>query len=78
MDEEDPRRTARKIRVQNMYLPENDDQMYDILSALRTYAAANDMPRLAESIDDALVLLTAEIRLQARRVAGTGTGRDKR
>jgi hypothetical protein len=61
-----------------LYLPENDDQLYDILAALRTYAAANDMPRWAESIVDALVLLSAEIRLQARRVAGTGTGRDKR
>ena len=40
-----------------MYLPENDEQMHDIMSELRVYAAANDMPRLAEMLDDALVLL---------------------
>jgi hypothetical protein len=43
-----------------MYLPENDAQMYDILVDLRTYAEANALHRLAEEIDDALVLLAAE------------------
>lgn len=61
-----------------MYLPENDAQMFDILSELRTYAAANDMPRLAESLDDALMLLAAEARAPARNIAGTATSRDKR
>ena len=45
-----------------MYLPENDAQMFDILSELRVYAAMNALPRLAEEIDDALLLLTAEAR----------------
>ncbi|TPE53130.1 hypothetical protein [Amaricoccus solimangrovi] len=45
-----------------MYLPENDDQLFDILSQLRVYAAANGMPALAERLDDALVVLTAERR----------------
>lgn len=61
-----------------MYLPESDAQMYDILSELRTYAAANEMPRLAETLDDALILLAAEARRRGwRGVAGTGTERDK-
>ena len=49
-----------------MYLPENDAQMFDILSELRVYAAMNALPRLAEEIDDALMLLAAEGRRQAR------------
>jgi hypothetical protein len=61
-----------------MYLPENDSQMFDILLELRTYAAANDMPRLAESLDDALMLLAAEARAPARTIVGTATRRDKR
>ena len=60
-----------------MYLPENDAQMYDILSALRTYAAMNNMPRLAESLDDALTLLAAEVRRPALGAAASGAGRDK-
>jgi hypothetical protein len=43
-----------------MYLPESHDQMFDILSDLRIYAAMNDMPHLAEKLDDALMLLLAE------------------
>lgn len=43
-----------------MYLPENDSQMRDILSELRVYAAQNALPRLAEQIDDALLLLLSE------------------
>jgi hypothetical protein len=42
-----------------MYLPENNAQMFDILAELRVYAAMNGLPRLAEQLDDALVLLTA-------------------
>jgi hypothetical protein len=43
-----------------MYTPENHNQMFEILAALRTFAAANAMPELAESLDDALVLLADE------------------
>ena len=61
-----------------MYLPENDEQMHDIVSELRVYAAANEMPRLAEMLDDALILLATEARQRRWREAGTGTGRAKR
>ncbi len=44
-----------------MYLPENHDQMYDILSALRVYAASNALDGLAERLDDAMVTLMTEI-----------------
>lgn len=43
-----------------MYTPENHDQMFEILIALRTYAGANTMAGLAESLDDALLILAAE------------------
>jgi hypothetical protein len=43
-----------------MYLPEDNAQMFDILSELRLYAAMNALPQLAEMIDDSLVLLQAE------------------
>jgi hypothetical protein len=45
-----------------MYLPENDAQMFDILSELRVYAALNGLPGLAEELDDALQLLVIEQR----------------
>lgn len=43
-----------------MYLPENHAQMFDILSELRVYAAMNNLTKLAEEIDDAMVLLATE------------------
>ena len=43
-----------------MYLPENNTQMFDILTELRIYAAMNGMPKLAERLDDAMLLLVAE------------------
>ncbi|WP_111428266.1 hypothetical protein [Rhodobacteraceae bacterium DSL-40] len=45
-----------------MYLPEDNDQMFEILVDLRLYAAMNSLPDLAEELDDALVLLQTEIR----------------
>ncbi len=42
-----------------MYLPESHAQMFDILSALRVYAAMHALHGLAEEIDDALMLLSA-------------------
>ncbi len=58
-----------------MYLPENHAQMFDILSELRTYAAMNGLPRLAEELDDALMLLAAEggVRAEANRRAAAAT-----
>lgn len=43
-----------------MYLPENNEQMFDILTDLRLYAAMNALPGLAEQLDDALMLLAVE------------------
>jgi len=45
-----------------MYLPEDNAQMFDILSDLRLYAQLNALPRLAEEIDDAIVVLATEAR----------------
>ena len=55
-----------------MYLPETNAQMFDILTELRIYAAMNGMPKLAERLDDALMLLLAEGRNPTRppRAAG--------
>ncbi len=43
-----------------MYLPEDHRQMFDILTELRIFAAANRLTELAEQLDDALVLLVRE------------------
>ena len=40
-----------------MYTPENHDQMFEIISALRTYAGTHSLPNVAEMLDDALVIL---------------------
>lgn len=55
-----------------MYLPENDAQLHDILAELRLYAQMNALSRLAEQLDDAIVVLTSEALRNARR-ADTGT-----
>ncbi|MFO1142457.1 MAG: hypothetical protein U1E59_08710 [Amaricoccus sp.] len=59
-----------------MYLPENNDQMFDILTDLRTYAAQNGLAQLAEKLDDALLLLVTEGSVRARG-AQTGAGTAK-
>jgi hypothetical protein len=57
-----------------MYLPENDAQMFDILSELRMYANLNSLPGLAERLDDAIVLLALEARRNAtRKSVASGT-----
>lgn len=61
-----------------MYLPENDAQMYDILSELRVYAQANALPALAEELDDALVLLASEMRRIERRKTEAARAEDGR
>lgn len=45
-----------------MYLPEDNAQMFDILSDLRLYAQLNALPRLAEELDDAMIVLAIEDR----------------
>ncbi|WP_424933022.1 hypothetical protein [Amaricoccus macauensis] len=54
-----------------MYLPEDNEQMFEILAELRVYAAMNAFTNLAEELDDALVLLRTEIRRQ-EDLAGSG------
>jgi hypothetical protein len=58
-----------------MYLPENHDQMFDILTELRIYAAMNRLPNLAEKLDDALLLLQAESR-RSRPLAATAAAQE--
>jgi hypothetical protein len=53
-----------------MYLPEDNEQMFEILAELRIYAAMNAYSQLAEELDDALVLLQSEMR---RQVSVTGS-----
>jgi hypothetical protein len=60
-----------------MYLPETNAQMFDILTELRIYAAMNGMPKLAERLDDALILLLAEGRSPTRPALATTGALDK-
>lgn len=53
-------RPGREKQDRPMYLPENNAQMFDILTDLRTYAAQSGLAHLAEKLDDALLLLVAE------------------
>lgn len=60
-----------------MYLPEDNEQMFEILAELRVYAAMNAYTLLAEELDDALVLLQSEIQHQ-QSVQGTDCHRPNR
>jgi hypothetical protein len=61
-----------------MYLPETNAQMFDILTELRVYAAMNGMPKLAERLDDAMLVLLAEGRNPTRPPLAAGAaGADK-
>lgn len=55
-----------------MYLPETNAQMFDILTELRIYAAMNGMPKLAERLDDAMMLLLTEGRNPTRPPLAAG------
>jgi hypothetical protein len=59
-----------------MYLPENNDQMFDILTELRLYAAMNGLPQLAEMLDDALMLLATQGALGADAAAAAPAVQD--
>jgi hypothetical protein len=61
-----------------MYTPENHHQMFEILTALRAYAGANTMIALAESLDDALILLAEEGREAFARAAAPQITHDGR
>jgi hypothetical protein len=50
-----------------MYLPEDNEQMFEILAELRLYASLHTFSCLAEELDDALILLRTEIRRQQSR-----------
>ena len=51
-----------------MYTPENHQQMFEIITALRTYAGTNAMPGTAELLDDALFQPSAPLSKHARRI----------
>lgn len=61
-----------------MYLPESHEQMFDILSELRVYAAANQLDGLAEQIDDALIVLVADRWTRRHRIPETCASLDWR
>ncbi|MBA3325760.1 MAG: hypothetical protein H0T41_11040 [Rhodobacteraceae bacterium] len=61
-----------------MYLPENDAQMFDILTELRLYAQLNALPGLAEEIDDAIVVLAVETRRNAGSKPAAPRAEDRR
>jgi hypothetical protein len=60
-----------------MYLPENNDQMFDILAELRVYAAMNGLPLLAEKLDDAILLLAAEGRSRSKSTLAVPAAHDQ-
>ncbi len=61
-----------------MYLPENNAQMFDILSELRLYAQLNALPRLAEELDDALIVLVTDARRNSSRQTTASRVEDSR
>ncbi len=61
-----------------MYLPENDNQMFDILGELRLYASLNKLPGLAEKLDDALVTLVVERSRATALAAQSAPATDRR
>jgi hypothetical protein len=61
-----------------MYLPEDDAQLHDILAELRLYAQMNALPRMAEQIDDAIMVLTSEARRNAQRRSAAAFAEDAR
>lgn len=58
------------------------DWILDVLADLRAFAQANDLPRLAEQLDDTALIATAEIAMKNEgsakyadgKQAQTGTG----
>ena len=52
------------------------DWILDVLVDLRSFAQANDLPRLAEQLDDTALIATAEFVTRDERSAKSGHVRD--
>lgn len=52
------------------------DWILDVLSDLKTFAKANDLPVLAEQLDDTAIVALAEIAALQEKVQGKSNGDD--
>ncbi|WP_299968322.1 hypothetical protein [uncultured Roseobacter sp.] len=52
------------------------DWILDVLTDLKTFATANDLPVLAEQLDDTAIVALAEIAALHERTQGTTDGDD--
>ncbi len=52
------------------------DWILDVLTDLKTFATANDLPVLAEQLDDTAIVALAEIAALHERTQGKGDGND--
>lgn len=53
------------------------DWILDVLTDLKTFATANDLPVLAEQLDDTAIVALAEIAALHDRMQGSGTHGDE-
>jgi len=53
------------------------DWVLDVLADLRNFAQANDLPKLAEQLDDTALIATAEFATRDERSAKRGRVRDE-
>ena len=53
------------------------DWILDVLADLRSFAQANDLPKLAEQLDDTALIATAEFATRDERSAKRGHGNDE-
>jgi len=58
-------------------MPDRDDWILDVLADLKAFAGANDLPFLAESLDDARRLAAVELSLRAGNRRPLRRGRDR-
>ncbi len=54
------------------------DWILDVLADLRSFAQANDLPRLAEHLDDTALIATAEIAMKNERSAKHADGKQSK
>jgi hypothetical protein len=52
------------------------DWILDVLSDLKTFASANDLPVLAEQLDDTAIVALAEIAALHEKMQGEADGND--
>ena len=54
-----------------------NEWILDVLADLRSFAEANDLPQLAEHLDDAGLIAVAEIATRVERSAARGHGDER-